>query len=56
MLTFYHLSTIAIEKGLATKIIHSDVGTMFVKNWLDPRQLQQVKRPIPSPQTPPLRP
>ena len=56
VLTFYHLSTIAIEKGLATKIIHSDVGTMFVKNWLDPRQLQQVKRPIPSPQTPPLRP
>ena len=57
VLTFYHLSTIAIEKGLATKIIHSDVGTVFVKNWLDPQQLlQQVKRPIPSPQTPPLRP
>ena len=37
VLTFYHLSTIAIEKGLATKIIHSDVGTMFVKNWLPGR-------------------
>ena len=58
VLTFYHLTTIAIEKGLATKIVHSDLGTMFVKNWVEPPQLQlqQVKRPIPSPQTPPERP
>ena len=33
VLTLYHLMTIAIEKGLATKLFHSDVDRMFVKNW-----------------------
>ena len=52
VLTFYHLSTIAIEKGLATKIVHSDLGTMFVENWMEPGpqlQLQKVKVQNPKP-------
>ena len=56
VLTFYHLSTIVIEKGPATKIIHSDLDTMFVKNWVDraPQvQLQKVKIQNPNLQVPP---
>ena len=33
VLTLYHLMTIAIEKGPASKVFHSDLDTMFVKNW-----------------------
>ena len=57
VLTFYHLATIAIEKGPATKIIHSDLNTMFVKNW-EPApqvQLQKVKVQNPNLQVPPRR-
>ncbi len=48
VLTLYHLVTIAIEKGPASKIFHSDLDTMYVKNWA-PVQLQGVQLPIPNP-------
>ena len=51
VLTFYHLTTIAIEKGPAVKILYSDLGKMYVKNW-EPApqiQLQKVKVQNPNP-------
>ena len=57
VLTFYHLTTITIEKGPAVKILNSDLGKMFVKNW-EPApqiQLQKVKAQNPNPQVPPRR-
>ena len=55
VLTLYHLETIAIEKGPAAKIVHSDLDTMFVKNWAPPQpvQLQGVRVPAINPQTRP---
>ena len=51
VLTLYHLATIAIEKGPASKVFHSDLDTMYVKNWAPPQlvQLQGVQLPTPSP-------
>ena len=34
VLTLYHLMTICIEKGPASKILHSDTDRMFVRNWV----------------------
>ena len=47
VLTFYHLATIVIEKGPASKVFHSDLDTMYVKNWAPAPQvqLQGVKLP-----------
>ena len=33
VLTLYHLATITFEKGPASKVFHSDLDAMFVKNW-----------------------
>ena len=33
VLTLYHLATITIEKGPASKIFHSDLDKIYVKNW-----------------------
>ena len=52
VLTLYHLVTIAIEKGPASKVFHSDLDTMFVKNWAPQVQLQGVQLPISPPQAP----
>ena len=48
VLTFYHLATIAIEKGPASKIIHSDLDTMYVKNWAPTPQIQLQPVQLPS--------
>ena len=54
VLILYHLATIAIEKGPASKVFHSDLDTMYVKNWALPQvQLQGVQLPITNPQAPP---
>jgi hypothetical protein len=45
VLTLYHLMTIAIEKGPASKILHSDNDSMYVKNW----NVQQIQIPVPLP-------
>ena len=57
VLTLYHLATIAIEKGPASKVFHSDLDTMYVKNWAPPQQvqLQGVQLPTPSPPARPRR-
>lgn len=50
VLTLYHLVTIACEKGPASKLLHSDVDRMYVKNWAQPQiQLQGLPIPIPRP-------
>ena len=36
VLTAYHLNTISVEKSTSVKIIHSDLDSMFVKNWQPP--------------------
>ena len=41
VLTLYHLATIIMERGGATKILHADTDTMFVKNWV------AVQAPVP---------
>ena len=33
VLTLYHLITIAFERSHTSKVVHSDLDTMFVKNW-----------------------
>lgn len=54
VLTLYHLVTIAIEKGPASKVFLSDLGTMYVKNWAPAQvQVQGVQLPIPNAQSPP---
>ena len=55
VLTLYHLATIAIEKGPAAKIVHSDLDTMFVKNWAPSQQIQLQGMRVPggNPQAPP---
>ena len=40
VLTLYHLATITFEKGPASKVFHSDLDAMFVKNWEVPPQLR----------------
>ena len=40
VLTLYHLTTIAIEKGFTSKILHSDSDKMYVKSWAPASQLQ----------------
>lgn len=51
VLTFYHLATITFEKGPLSKILHSDMDQMYVKNWASPQvQLQSVQLPIQIPQ------
>lgn len=50
VLTLYHLVTIACEKGPASKIFHSDMDRMYVKNWAQPQiQLQGLPIQIPRP-------
>ena len=49
VLTLYHLATIGFEKGPASKILHSDLDSMFVKNWEMPQQLGLQKVQIPNP-------
>ena len=50
VLTLYHLVTIACEKGPASKIFHSDVDRMYVKNWAQTQiQLQGLPIQIPRP-------
>ena len=54
VLTLYHLATIVIEKGPASKIVHSDLDRIYVKNWASQRvQMQGVQLPITNPQAPP---
>ena len=43
VLTLYHLATITFEKGPASKVFHSDLDAMFVKNWEEPPQLRLQK-------------
>jgi len=45
VLTLYHLFTIAVERGPAGKLLHSDMDRMFVKNWAEP-QLRLPGLPI----------
>ena len=54
VLTLYHLATIIIEKGPASKIVRSDLGTIYVKNWAPQQvQMQGVQLPITNPQAAP---
>ena len=46
VLTLYHLFTIACEKGPASKILHSDLNRMYVKNWAPPSPFPGLPIPI----------
>ena len=50
VLTLYHVATISFEKGPASKIVHSDLDFMFVKNWEITPQLKLQNMQIPNPQ------
>lgn len=45
VLTLYHLMTIAFEKGPATKVLMTDTGRVYVKNWQQPMQIPLPSQP-----------
>ena len=50
ILTLYHLATILIEKGPLTKLVCSDHGKRYIKNWVPVQaQLQGLQVAIPGP-------
>ncbi|MDB4985800.1 MAG: hypothetical protein JWN04_978 [Myxococcaceae bacterium] len=55
VLTAYHLLTLVIEQGPAAKVITSDAGRIFVKNWTQPQQgvVQFLQPPVLQPSSPP---
>jgi hypothetical protein len=55
VLTAYHLFTLSAERGLMTKAIMSDTGRAWVKNWVNPQDIQLVQ-PTPTPPSSPAKP
>jgi len=43
VLTVYHLMTIMIEQGPATKLLVTYTGRAWVKSWPPPDQQQQLQ-------------
>jgi hypothetical protein len=48
VLTAYHLMCIGFEQGLATKVVTSGEGRMWIKNWASPEVLQELKGGAPA--------